>query len=249
MSYSNVSGKPRRTRILRILSIVCFCVALALIFITYGLTLPSVQRNLNEINAWFVRIENFVAGYGWIKALVIIIFLFIFKSVIPIIPFSVIFVSCGMVFPAPLAVLINAGGIALLCSIKFFWGKRYGGGGAHKLARRSRAVTEFMGFKGKGNKWMLGLLCFIPMFPIGTVSRAYGATRMRYSTFIQLSLIGIMPRIILWSFVGVNIFDPFTVGFMAPFIVLLIISGISLLILEALLQGERIEKYEKESDQ
>lgn len=248
MTNSNNKIEQKSPKYLKPLSCVCFCVALALIVLTYIFTLPVIQRNLSEINAWLLRVETFIAAYQWVKALVIIVFMFLLKSVVPFIPFSIMFISAGMVFPTPLAVLISTGGVALLCTIKFLWGRKYGGGGVHKLAFRSRKVTKFMGFREKGNKWMLGFMCFLPLVPIGAVSRAYGATRMRYRTFIQLALLGIMPRIVLWSFVGVNIFDPFTVGFMAPFIILLFISGISLLILDALLHGERIEKYEKESD-
>ena len=148
-----------------------------------------------------------------------------------------------MVFSTVIAILISTLGVTLLCSIKFFWGRSYGGGSIQKLALRSHRVTRFMGFHGNGTRWILCLLCFIPVLPIGAVSRAYGATNMTFFTFIKLIIPGIMPRIILWSFVGVNIFEPFTASFMAPFVILLVISGVSLLILDALLQGERIEKY------
>ncbi len=242
----NHNKKP--PRYLRVLSVVCFCVALFLIMLTVLFDLPVVQKNLSDINAWFIKIEYFIAGYDWLKALVLLALMFFLKSIVPIIPFSIMFVSAGMVFPTVIAVFISTLGVTLLCSVKFFWGRRYGGGSLLKLICRSRKVSGFMGLHDNGNRWILSLLCFIPVFPIGAVSRAYGTTRMGYGTFIKLSLPGIMPRIILWSFVGVNIFEPFTVGFIAPFIILLVISGVSLLILDALLQGERIEKYEKESD-
>ena len=216
--------------------------------LTFLFELPVVQKNLSNINAWFLRIEHFIAGYDWLKAFVLLALMFFLKSIIPLIPFSVMFVSAGMVFPAVIAVFISTLGVTLLCSVKFFWGRRYGSGSVLRLVFRSRKISRFMGLHDNGNRWILGILCFIPVLPIGVVSRAYGTTRMSYGTFIKLSLPGIMPRIILWSFVGVNIFEPFTAGFTAPFIILLVISGVSLLILDALLQGERIEKYEKESD-
>lgn len=248
LTYSKNIVEQKPPKYLKVLSCVCFGVALVLIVLAYIFTIPAVQKNLSEINDWFVYIGNSIAAYQWMNALAIIAFMFILKSVVPFIPFSIMFISAGLVFPTPLAILISTAGVALLCAIKFLWGRRYGGGGVHKLAFRSRKVTKFMGFREKGNKWMLGCMCFIPVFPIGAVSRAYGATRMRFTTFIQLALLGIMPRIVLWSFVGVNFVEPFTIGFLVPFIILLVISGISLLILDVLLQGERIKEYEKKSD-
>ena len=78
------------------------------------------------------------------------------------------------------------------------------------------------------------MLRFVPVAPVGTVSKAYGATDMAYLPYVGLSVLGFLPRIISWSVVGCNIYDPFTPGFLAPFIVLSIISGISLLLLDTL---------------
>lgn len=236
MSYSKLSKEQRYSRNLKIAAIVCFCVAAALVIVTYSLTLPAVQKSLQGINQWFVQIEYFVASFNHGIALVLIALLFLIKTVIPIIPISVIFISCGMVFPTPVAVFISVVGVAVFSTIKFQWGRYRGGGGAHKLAGKSQTVTKFMGFGGKGNKWMLFVLCFVPVFPLGTISRAYGATKMSHSTFLTLALLGFSPRLILWSYIGVNIFNPFTPEFVTPFIVLLLISGISLLILKSFLK-------------
>ena len=233
---------PKKRKALKIAAIVCFSVAVALVAITYAFTLPAVQKSLLDINDWFTRIELYVASFNRWTALFIIIALFLSRSFLPLIPFSVIFISCGMVFPTPVAIVINVLGLMLMCSIKFYWGDKRGGGKAHKLAGKSRRVTEFMDLKGHGNKWMLTLMCFMPFFPVGTVSRVYGATEMKLRTFLKYSLLGFLPRVLMWSYIGVNIFNPFTPEFMAPFIVLFIISGISLLLLDALLGSGKIRK-------
>ncbi len=233
---------PKKRKAFKISAVVCFSVAVARVVITYVFTLPAVQKSLLDINDWFTRIELYVASFNRWTALFIIIALFLSRSLLPILPFSVIFISCGMVFPTPVAVVINAFGLMLMCSIKFHWGEKRGGGKVHKLAGKSRRVTDFMDLKGHGNKWMLTLMCFMPFFPVGTVSRVYGATEMKLGTFLKYSLLGFLPRVLMWSYIGVNIFNPFTLEFMAPFIVLFIISGVSLLLLDALLGTGKIRK-------
>lgn len=235
MKNVELTKAERRDRNLKRSSVICFCAALVLIFITYIFTFPEVQKSLQSLNSWFEYIEFFIAGYDKFAAFCLITALFALKSLLPFIPFSVIFISSGMVFSAPIAVAVNSLGFALLVAIKFVWGKKYGGGKAHKLLIKSEPLSDFMDFKGKGNKWMLVLLRFIPFVPVGTVSRAYGATEMKLPQFIGLSVVGFLPRLVLWSFVGVNIYNPFTVTFMAPFIILLVISGISLQILRVIL--------------
>lgn len=221
-------------------SYACFGVALALIIITYGLMIPQVQKSLAHIDAWFVSLEMFIARYESFVAFFLLIFLFAFKSFVPIIPFSVLFIASGMVFSEVTAFAINILGFAVLCTLKFLWGKKKGGGGAHKLANRSKTVYKFMDFGGDGNKWMLALMRFVPFFPTNTVSRAYGATEMELTEYLAYSMLGFFPRLVLWSVIGINIFDPFTVKFMAPIIIMLIISGISLLLVNVLLERKDV---------
>lgn len=235
MKTAKVNKVAKRKATLKRSATVCFCAAGALVVFTHIMTLPEIRRSLQDMYAWFEKIENYIAGYDKLAAFGLIMTLFVVKSVVAFIPFSVLFISSGMVFSAPVAMGVSMLGFGLIISIKFFWGKKLGGGNAHKLAAKSKSVTRFMDLKGKGNKWMLVVLRFVPFVPVGTVSRAYGATEMKYLPFLGLSMLGFLPRVVLWSFVGTNIFDPFTPTFMAPIIVLLIISGISLMIWDAVL--------------
>ncbi len=219
----------------------CFGVALALVIITYGITIPQVQKSLQHIDAWFRSLELFIAQYESVPAFLLLMALFLLKSYIPVIPFSVLFVASGMVFNEYLAFIINILGISLLCVAKFYVGKRKGGGSAYKIVNRSKTVYKFMDFGGKGNKWMLALMRFMPVFPVNTVSRAYGGTDMKVGEYLGFSLLGFLPRLVLWSWIGINIFNPFTVTFMAPIIILLIISGISLLLLNVILERKDTE--------
>lgn len=234
MKSVKLTKEQKHRRVVRWSAYGCFGVAVALIMITYGLMIPQVQKSLAHIDAWFVSIEMFIAQYESFAAFFLLIFLFAFKSFVPIIPFSVLFIASGMVFSEITAIAINILGFAVLCTIKFLWGKKKGGGGAHKLANRSRTVYKFMDFGGDGNKWMLALMRFVPFFPTNTVSRAYGGTEMELTQYLVYSMLGFLPRLVLWSVIGFNIFDPFTVKFMAPIIILLIISGISLLLVNVL---------------
>lgn len=236
MEAVKLTKLQKQRRAIKLSSYCCFVGAVVFIAVTYVLTLPTVQQSLAYLDEWFVNLELFIAQYESFTAFFLLMFLFIFKSFVPVIPFSVLFIASGMVFNELIAFVINVIGFLLLCTVKFYWGKEKGGGKVHNLANRSERVYGFMDFGGKGNKWMLALMRFVPVFPVNTVSRAYGATEMKITKYLKYSLIGFLPRLVLWSVIGFNIFDPFTVQFMAPIIILLIISGISLLILNALLE-------------
>ncbi len=227
--------EEKRSLILKIVSIVCFAVALFLVFLTYLVTLPQIQSRIIEIQDWFNKLELFIASLNKLAALLTVWALFIIKAFIPFVPLSVLFISSGLVFPAPIAAAINILGFMYLVTVRYAWGKKFGGGSAHKVLIKSATVYDFMDLGGKGNWWMLVILRFVPFVPINTVSRIYGATSMDPLLFCLFSVLGFLPRIITWSIIGVNITDPFSVKFMAPIIILLIISGISVLVLRTML--------------
>ncbi len=239
------SKDEKRALILRIVSIVCFAVALFLVFLTYLMTLPEIQAQIKELETWFENVELFIASLNRFWALITLLVLFFIKGFIPFVPLSVLFISSGLVFSAPLAALINAFGFAVLVAIKYAWGKKFGGGGAHKILIRSETVYDFMDLGGNGNWWMLIIFRFVPFIPINTVSRIYGATNMDFLRFTLFSVLGFLPRIITWSIIGVNMTNPFSVSFMAPIIILLLITGISVLVLNAMLKFVKKNKQNR----
>ncbi len=241
--FKKRTKEEKRSLVLKIVSIACFSVALFLVLLTYIVTLPQIQSQITEIEDWFNKLEAFIGSLNKLLAFLTVISLFLVKGFIPFVPLSVLFISSGLVFPAPLAALINVLGFAILVSVKYAWGKKLGGGGAHKILVKSEVVYDFMDLGGKGNWWMLVILRFVPFIPINTVSRIYGATSMNYWRFCMFSVLGFLPRILIWSIIGVNITDPFSVSFMAPIIVLLLVSGISVLVLRTLLN--HIDKNKK----
>lgn len=245
MRYAKLTKEQKLRRTVRWSAHGCFIAGVSLAVIMYILTIPQVQKSLESIELWFVTLELFIAQYESFVAFLLLMFLFLFKSFVPVIPFSVLFIASGMVFDETVAFIINTLGFILLCTVKFYWGKERGGGKAHKLANRSQRIYKFMDFGGKGNKWMLAFMRFVPLFPVNTVSRVYGATDMKIGRYLVFSLIGFLPRLVLWSVIGFNIFDPFTVQFMTPIIILLVISGISLLILNDILERKEVQNAKK----
>lgn len=234
MSFKNLTYEEKRSRILRRLCLGCFVGVAVTVAVMFLVSVPQIKAQLSEINEWFTSIELFIARFDKLDAVAVILLLFFIKSVLGFIPFSVLFIGSGLVFSAPVAVAINVLGYSVLILTKFLWGRKFGGGSVHKLLLKSASLTAFMDFHGKGNKWMLVILRFVPAAPVGTVSRAYGATDMKIIPYLVLSNIGFLPRLITWSIIGCNVFDPFTPSFLTPLAILLLISGISLLLLDFL---------------
>lgn len=187
------------------------------------------QLWLEDLQLWITSLNN-----RWLIILAILS-LFAIKSLIGILPMAPLFVISGMVFPVTAAVLINISGIIVLMSLKYTVGLKFGGGRTKKILKKYPSINKVFESGGEGNPWLLLFFRIVPNFPVNTVSRLYGNMNFPYEKYIFISLLGFSPRLISYSVIGNNVFDPFSAGFLAPIIVLLLISGLSMLVLNAVI--------------
>lgn len=82
---------------------------------------------------------------------------------------------------------------------------------------------------GTGNPIILFALRLVPFVPANPVSSLFGNMQMDYRSFLTLSLLGYLVKVISFTAIGYNIADPFSSKFIVPFIALLYIAGFALI--------------------
>ena len=110
--------------------------------------------------------------------------------------------------PMYLAIPVNILGFSLLLTVRYFWGRRFGAGNAWRMICKTDTLKKLIQQDGKGNPALLILLRLLPCMPINTFSNIYGSFDFGYRKFMLLSIIGFMPRLLSFTFVGRNVFDP-----------------------------------------
>lgn len=224
-----VHKKSNRKRLLNFLGSVLLLLAVVLFCVALLFQDPTFVEHYDEIMRRLAEFEYAVATLPY-RGLVIVAILLIYlsKSVMPM-PISAICVIAGMAFPLPIAVLINIVGFSLLCIIKYFWGKHIGGGLVHKLLLKNEEIERIL--EKADDKAKGGLLIgfrLVPSFPINTTSQVYGAMGYDFKVYLVLSVVGFLPKLISYSIIGRNVYDPFSMAFILPFVILFTISGLSL---------------------
>ena len=147
-----------------------------------------------------IDMRALVAGAGSTAAAVaVIIGVFAVKSVLFIIPASMIYIYVGMAFPTASAIAINLAGIALEITVTYLLGWFLGGEYVEKRLKGSKAGDKVLAL-GDGKK-------LSALFPIDFVSLFLGATKLPYWKYALISLGGIMPRVILFTILGDGIYD------------------------------------------
>ena len=174
--------------------------------------------------------EQFIQSLGisW-KFVLTMLIVFLVRTFIPFLAVSAICVLTGAVLPSYWALIVNSLGIIIMMSIKYFEGMKFGSGNAWKIISKNERARKIIESSGKVNKALLFALRLIPGFPLGSVSRIYGSLRFPYWRFILLSAAGFAPKLLSYTFMGTNVFDPLSSVFLVPMMIVLTISGASLL--------------------
>lgn len=177
-----------------------------------------------------LEIEQFIQSLGisW-KFVLTMLIVFLVRTFIPFLAVSAICVLTGAVLPSYWALIVNFLGIIIMMSIKYFEGMKFGSWNAWKIISKNERARKIIESSGKVNKALLFALRLIPGFPLGSVSRIYGSLKFPYWRFILLSAAGFAPKLLSYTFMGTNVFDPLSSAFLVPLMIVLTISGASLL--------------------
>ena len=137
----------------------------------------------------------------------IILGVYALKSVVFVVPASLVYVAVGVIFPHSYAVLLNMVGIVIEVTITYLLGMFIG----------SDVVYKFLAKKEKGKKLLekdiqnkasviLGIRA-IPAFPIDFVSLFFGASKCNFPKYLLFSVLGISWRVIAFTILGSEFFD------------------------------------------
>ena len=220
--------KPQKTMLLCGLALIGIGVAAAVLL--YLLRYEHLWHWYAVIKHELSVLENYIAHLDDKWLFVIIIFgLFAVKSFIPIYPTPTVCFLTGVMLPMYVSVPVNVVGFVILLTIRYYAGKRFGAGGAWWLLRKNARLRKLIEQDGNGNSPLLIILRLMPAMPVNTISGIYGSLKFGYRRFILLSSIGYLPKIISYTFVGRNVYDPLSAEFIVPIMILAFASGISLI--------------------
>lgn len=204
--------------------------AAAVSVVVYLLRYDQLWLWYNVYQEKLLEAEQFIQSLGisW-KFVLTMLIAFLVRTFIPFLAVSAICVLTGAVLPSYWALIVNFLGIIIMMSIKYFEGMKFGSGNAWKIISKNERARKIIESSGKVNKALLFALRLIPGFPLGSVSRIYGSLRFPYWRFILLSAAGFAPKLLSYTFMGTNVFDPLSSAFLVPLMIVLTISGASLL--------------------
>ncbi len=222
--------------ILNVSAFFCFVFALVLAILLRLFRQEQFLEWYSKYTDTLLSYEIWMQAYGASAVSVIFILLnYTVKAVIPWFPISCICVVSGALFSWYYAIIINIAGLIILFSIKFFWGRKFGGGNAEKILRKYDTVYNFIDKSKTGSPLVLFVLRLIPGVSLNSVSGLYGATDISYHTFLWVSIGGFAYKLFSYTVIGRNVFDPASASFIVPIMVLSVFTGMALLAVSGVL--------------
>lgn len=224
------------SRILLVSAVTSFIVAVALTVILFLLQIDSVREKYDQYLYILQEFEMRVAALQSRPLILIVIFLlFLLRSLSMMYPYPTIFIITAMVFPPYQSFLINVLGMVFTFAFRYYTGYEMGEGTINIALKKYPAILEAMEEDGKGNPIILLALRMVPSVPINTISHFYGSLEYSFPRYMLLSVGAYIPKLISYSFIGENVYDPFSADFFVPMIVLLVFTAICLLVLRSFL--------------
>lgn len=166
---------------------------------------------------------------------------YLVKSVLFIIPASLIYISTGMAFSPLTASLISLVGIIIEVTLTYFLGLFLGGDYVNKLLAKSKGGQKILDMKINDNFPTFLVIRALPVFPIDFVSLFWGASKAKFPRYFLASVIGIMPRVVLFTILGDGIYDYIPIHLIIQIVICAIPVGVVVYLVRHFIKMKRAD--------
>lgn len=221
----------KKLGLMQTIAILLISVAVILFFLLVFFKIQRLQIWYEEYQSYLVRLEMRVAELRNSTIVILAVFLlFTLKAVLPLplIPVSCVCVITSMVFGTFFSVILNILGLVIIFTIRYYIGARKKTL-PYRILKNYEEIWKVLEHDGSGNPWLLFIARVFPMFPINTVSNIYGGLKYDFRRYLLISVCGFLPKIISYSIIGRNAFNPFSASFIIPVMISSFLSGIGLI--------------------
>ena len=172
-----------------------------------------------------------------LKAAFAMLGLFCLKSLDFVMHSGVLYAACGVMFPLPIALLLNLAGAAIIVTAPYFLGRSLGTPVARRLREKYPKLANIEKLR-LGNGFLTAMFLRVASTPLTIASVYMGATGMAFGPYLAGSLTGLIPVMISYAVMGAAADDPTSPAFIAGAGAIAVTTGLSILIYAILLHRQ-----------
>lgn len=167
--------------------------------------LTAIILNYNTLSNLDIR--ELISGTNSIAAAAAIILgVYFLKSLVFVVPASLIYISVGMAFNPVTAIIINFTGIMIEITSTYIMGRILGKDAVEKKLSGNKAGQKLLNMKSKSKNLMIFTIRFFGI-PIDFSSLFMGAFDFKFIPYFFLSLLGLLPRVGVLTVVGEGFYN------------------------------------------
>ena len=181
---------------------------------------------LNRDKLTVEGILNFTPKNLWLAALVILL-MFAIKSISMVLYSGIFYVADGILFPLPVAILVNILGTVIMLTIPYGIGKSMGASAVDHIKEKYPKAGQISAFRTGNDFFFAALIRIIGIVPCDIASLYMGAIQVNYLKYLPGSILGLLPAIILYPIMGMGIKDIHSPQFWIALGIKLLLMGLS----------------------
>ncbi len=140
-------------------------------------------------------------------AVLVMLALFVVKSVSIFIYCGLLYAASGILFPLPLAILVNILGSVIMATIPFMIGHNAGTGLVSRLIEKHPKLKFMKDVPNQNEFFMSFFVRIIGILPSDIIGMYLGASGIRYNRYIAGTILGMLPATVTFCIMGMRIND------------------------------------------
>lgn len=149
------------------------------------------------------EIARYTPTNPWFAAMVMLA-LFALKSLSIVIYSGLLYAANGILFPLPVAILLNLIGTVIMVSLPYQIGRRTGASAVDDIRAKYPKTEAIYHLRAK-NDFLFSFLVRMVRLPSDVASLYMGAVQVEYEKYLLGSLLGLLPHTITFPIMGMNI--------------------------------------------
>jgi uncharacterized membrane protein YdjX (TVP38/TMEM64 family) len=142
-----------------------------------------------------------------VAAALSVVGIYALKGIVFVIPASLIYISVGMAFSPLTAVIVNIAGISVEVIVSYLFGLMLGGEYVENLLKKNKGGRKLLELREQNKQSSIFIIRLLPVFPIDFASLFFGSVKFSFPKYLILSVLGIAPRVILFTLLGDKVYD------------------------------------------
>ena len=168
-----------------------------------------------------------------VLAVLFMLGLFALKSLSVVVYCGILYTASGILFPLPLAILVNLLGTGIMAAIPYALGRHTSSGALDRYISSRKNISLLRQLRTQNTFLYTLLVRVINILPFDVVSAYFGASQTEFMPYLWGSILGMAPPCVLFAILGTSITNPGSPQFILSAAIELAIMLVSFLLLLA----------------